>query len=110
MNNLANKNAVVTGASSGIGQAAAIALAKEGCNVALLARNQDKLKGTEKTLLRRLTMLTYSSVETAKMCAKENPKGKFPIIPCDLSELKSIPDVTKKIGQEFGNTVHILCK
>jgi 3-oxoacyl-[acyl-carrier protein] reductase len=46
MENLANKNAVVTGASSGIGQATAVALAKEGCNVALLARKEDKLKGT----------------------------------------------------------------
>jgi hypothetical protein len=44
------------------------------------------------------------------MCAKENPKGKFPIIPCDLSNLKAIPDATAKIGQEFGNVVHILCK
>ncbi len=45
MDNIANKNAVVTGASSGIGRSAAIALAKEGCNVALLARKEDKLKG-----------------------------------------------------------------
>jgi 3-oxoacyl-[acyl-carrier protein] reductase len=50
MNNLANKNAVVTGASSGIGRAAAIALAKEGCNVALLARKEDKLKGNLEAL------------------------------------------------------------
>lgn len=50
MDNLANKNAVVTGASSGIGRAAAIALAKEGCNVALLARKEDKLKGTRSFL------------------------------------------------------------
>jgi len=40
MNNLKNKNALITGAGKGIGKAVAIALAKEGVNVILLARTQ----------------------------------------------------------------------
>ncbi|SHG38672.1 3-oxoacyl-[acyl-carrier protein] reductase [Flavobacterium segetis] len=43
MNDLKNKNALVTGAGKGIGKAIAIALAKEGVNVILLARTQSDL-------------------------------------------------------------------
>ena len=41
---LDNKNALVCGSTQGIGKASAMALAKEGANVTLLARNEDKLK------------------------------------------------------------------
>ena len=40
---LIGKNAIVTGASSGIGRATALALAKQGANVALIARNEARL-------------------------------------------------------------------
>lgn len=42
--NLNNKNALVCGSTQGIGKATAIALAQEGANVTLIARNEDKLK------------------------------------------------------------------
>ncbi len=42
--NLNNKVAVITGASSGIGQAIALKLGKEGVNTVLLARSEDKLR------------------------------------------------------------------
>ena len=38
--NLKNKNALITGAGKGIGKAVAIALAKEGVNIVLIARTQ----------------------------------------------------------------------
>jgi len=41
---LQNKNALVCGSTQGIGKATAIALAEEGANVTLLARNEEKLK------------------------------------------------------------------
>lgn len=44
--NLNNKNALVCGSTQGIGKATAIALAQEGVNVTLLARNKEKLKAT----------------------------------------------------------------
>ncbi|MDE0537896.1 MAG: SDR family oxidoreductase [Rhodospirillales bacterium] len=40
---LKGKNAAITGSSQGIGHAIASSLADEGCNVALSARNQDRL-------------------------------------------------------------------
>lgn len=42
---LAGKRALVTGASAGIGRAAALALAARGCAVAVLARSASKLEG-----------------------------------------------------------------
>ncbi|GAA3610038.1 SDR family oxidoreductase [Flavivirga amylovorans] len=42
--NLNNKNALVCGSTQGIGKATAIALAQEGVNLTLVARNRDKLK------------------------------------------------------------------
>ena len=43
MSNLKGKNAVITGASRGIGKAIALRLAKEGVNVVIAARNQETL-------------------------------------------------------------------
>jgi len=44
MNDLKDKNALITGAGKGIGKAIALALAKEGVNVILLARTQDEIE------------------------------------------------------------------
>lgn len=41
---LNNKNALVCGSTAGIGKATAMALAEEGVNITLIARNEDKLK------------------------------------------------------------------
>ena len=42
--NLNNKYALVCGSTAGIGKATALALAAEGVQVTLIARNEDKLK------------------------------------------------------------------
>ena len=41
---LVNKTAIVTGASSGIGRATALALARQGANVVVTARREDRLR------------------------------------------------------------------
>ncbi|CAM4170808.1 3-ketoacyl-ACP reductase [Bacillus manliponensis] len=45
---LQGKNVIITGAGKGIGRAIAIALAKEGVNVGLLARTEESLKAVAK--------------------------------------------------------------
>jgi NADP-dependent 3-hydroxy acid dehydrogenase YdfG len=50
---LSGRVAVVTGASSGIGAAVAIALAREGCHVALAARRLDALEALKRRLVVR---------------------------------------------------------
>ena len=44
--NLRNKFALVTGGTHGIGRAVAMGLADEGCNVAICARNKDRMGKT----------------------------------------------------------------
>jgi len=44
---LHGKTAIITGASSGIGRAAAVRLAQRGCNIFMVARRQQKLKEVE---------------------------------------------------------------
>lgn len=48
--NFKNKNVVITGASSGIGEATAIEFAKKGANVILIARSKNKLDTVEQQL------------------------------------------------------------
>ncbi|CAF1332090.1 unnamed protein product [Adineta steineri] len=85
---LHNKNAAITGASSGIGKEIALTLAKEGCNVALLARSRDALENL------------------ASECTKLGVKAH--VIICDMSSKQSVDDACKQIGQLFQNKLHIL--
>ena len=48
--NFKNKVVVITGASSGIGEAAAEQFAKKGANIVLVARRKEKLEQVEKKL------------------------------------------------------------
>ncbi|MBP7496474.1 MAG: SDR family oxidoreductase, partial [Bacteroidales bacterium] len=57
-----DKVIIITGASSGIGEALAINLASKGARVVLAARNIEKLKNTEKVIIAKGT--TALSVET----------------------------------------------
>lgn len=73
MNDLKNKNALITGAGKGIGKAVAIALAKEGVNVILMARTQSDLDEVAKEVnalgVKSLTLIAdvadINSVNTA---------------------------------------------
>lgn len=78
--NLRGKNAVVTGASSGIGKAVINRLAKEGCKVALASRSVDELKEIQNHL------------STDSM-----------VVEMDVSSTESVQDAFEKIHKEFPN-------
>ena len=80
---LNGKNAIITGGSDGIGLAAAISLSKEGANVAILARTQEKL-------------------DNAVTEIKRDAKGKVLAISTDVREESSVASSINKVKDEFG--------
>ncbi len=76
------KNAVVTGAGSGVGQATALALVRQGWRVAILGRREEAL------------------AETVKLAGELGSK----ILPvaCDIGDSDAVAKAGAKILQEFG--------
>jgi NADP-dependent 3-hydroxy acid dehydrogenase YdfG len=78
---LANKVALVTGASSGIGEAAAFALAEAGATVAIAARRADRLEGLVKRIEaiggRALALVGDMTVEAEAIKAVEDTVAKL---------------------------------
>src|SRR5699024_9289036 len=84
-----NKIAIVTGASSGIGEAVSLRLAKEGYHVALIARREVKLQA----VANKINKVVGSEVAFA--------------IPADVSKQEAIDRVVQEIESELG-PVHVL--
>jgi 3-oxoacyl-[acyl-carrier protein] reductase len=88
---LSGQKAIVTGASRGIGRAVAIALAKEGCDVALIARNTEQLE------------------RTAEMCRAERKGVNATIVQCDVSKGRAaIEEAVEKCIAALGGSLSIL--
>jgi len=79
---LTGKVAWVTGAGSGIGQAAAIALAKEGATVVLTGRRKEPLQETAATI--------------------KAAGGKVDVKPGDLMKAASVTKIAKDIDKKYG--------
>lgn len=60
MEKLTGKKAIITGGSRGLGKATALALAKEGVDVAVTGRNEEKLKATVAELKKLGINATYA--------------------------------------------------
>jgi NAD(P)-dependent dehydrogenase (short-subunit alcohol dehydrogenase family) len=82
MGRMDNKIAVVTGATSGIGEAVALMYAKEGAKVAGVGRNESK--GTE--LVNKIT----------------GSGGEAIFIKCDLRNINEIPKIKDETVKKFG--------
>ena len=83
MFNLDGKVAVVSGASSGLGQQMALALARQGASLAILARRVERLEDFKPKLL-------------------EAGAKKVEAYKCDVTSTENIDDVAKKVEKEFG--------
>jgi len=79
---LTGKVAWVTGAGSGIGQAAAIALAQEGATVVLTGRRKEPLQETAATI--------------------KKAGGKAEVKPADLMKAASVTRIAKDIEKKYG--------
>jgi NADP-dependent 3-hydroxy acid dehydrogenase YdfG len=82
MAKLEGKVAVITGASSGIGEATAEALAAEGASVAVAARRTDRLDGLAKRI--------------------EGNGGRVLTVECDVADEGQAHDLIQKAEAEFG--------
>ena len=87
MTDLKNKNALITGAGKGIGKAIALALAKEGVNIILVARTQEEIDSV-----------------AAKV---RSLRVKALAITADVADINSVNSAVKKALAEFG-TIDIL--
>lgn len=87
MTNLQNKNALITGAGKGIGKAIALALAKEGVNVILLARTQADVD--------------QLAIETSALGVKSLA------LSADVSDMNAVNEAVEKALSEF-KTIDIL--
>ena len=79
---LKNKVIWITGASSGIGEALSIALAKEGAQLVLTARNEEKLN-----------ILKEKCLDFCENCL---------ILPMDLVQIEAIPAAAEKVMATYG--------
>ncbi|MDP5181920.1 SDR family oxidoreductase [Blastococcus sp. BMG 814] len=79
---LDGKVAMITGAGQGVGQGIALALAAEGCHVAVLGRTSSKLETTADLLRARGV--------------------KAEAIQCDVTETAAIPDAVAQVVDVFG--------
>jgi short-subunit dehydrogenase len=82
-------NAVITGASKGIGKAIAVKLAGEGFNVAICARNSAALE------------------ETAAFIQQQRPQAQVLALPVDMGDKQQVFDFAERINAAFP-TVDIL--
>ncbi|MFV8379739.1 3-ketoacyl-ACP reductase [Flavobacterium sp. LB3R33] len=87
MTDLKNKNALITGAGKGIGKAIALALAKEGVNIILVARTQEEIDSV-----------------AAKV---RSLRVKAMAITADVADINSVNAAVAKALAEFG-TIDIL--
>jgi NAD(P)-dependent dehydrogenase (short-subunit alcohol dehydrogenase family) len=76
------KNAVITGAGSGVGQATALALVKQGWRVAILGRRAEAL------------------AETTRLAG--NLGARILAIPCDIGDPDAVAAMAENVLKEFG--------
>ncbi len=81
------KNIIITGGSSGIGRGLALGLAGEGANLALVARDPEKLSRTREEVL---------------SCSSD-PGSRVEIFSCDVTDAEKVEQTMNNIAVELGS-------
>jgi len=92
MNGLKGKNTLITGASSGIGQAIAIRLAQEGCNIAINYRKSPS--GAEETE----EMALQKACKNVEICGVKSL-----LVQGDVSQEEDVVEMVNTVIEEFGS-------
>ena len=82
MSTLKGRVAVITGAGKGLGKAMALALAEQGCTLALVGRNTELLK------------------ECATLCSKSQIKAEC--FQADVTSEEQVVNLEKQVKQKLG--------
>ncbi|KEQ93255.1 hypothetical protein AUEXF2481DRAFT_41980 [Aureobasidium subglaciale EXF-2481] len=113
---LSGRVAIVTGASSGIGAAVAVALAREGCHIALAARRTDALEALKRRLtvregkvIVRQTDVTNRTQVEALVQATEEELGPVDILVSCAGVMYFTMMANAKVD-EWEQTVDVNCK
>ncbi|KAH6931749.1 hypothetical protein HPB50_000236 [Hyalomma asiaticum] len=85
MLDLKGKVAIITGASSGIGEGTALCFASLGCSLSLTARNKQALERVAK-----------------ECCERGLPRDKVLVVPGDISVEEDVAAVVEKTAKHFG--------
>jgi len=83
------KNVLITGGSSGIGKATAMALAQAGANVIICARNEEKLQAA------------HAEIE-AQTSQKKDVQPKIHSFNCDITQESDVADMFGRIENQLG--------
>ncbi|MFA6450427.1 MAG: SDR family oxidoreductase [bacterium] len=87
-----NKNVIITGGSSGIGEGLAKRLFKQGANIALVARDAKKLTRVKDE------MLAAGGAGKVKTAAQPNVAA----FSCDVTDYQATIETMKRLADEFG--------
>jgi len=88
---LDQRSALITGASSGLGLAAAMSLAREGCNVTICSRDEERIQ---------------KATESIRKHDWADPEKIYPVV-CDVTQEAQIRLTIEKCVERFGQ-LHIL--